>query len=211
MNLAIFGATGLLGKELVKEASARGHNLRILSRRDLEPGEMPEGTVVIKGDYLDNAAMLETLEGAEAVLSTVGPPAIRKTDLTPGDYERAMVNLIAGMKENGIKRIINVASTGTRYGDEKFKFMRWLISSVFKILWPVVIPGKEAELKVLSQSDLDWTTLRPPGIVTGAGGELRVDDKIDQGIRVDTNLMAQFMLDQIDSDEWVGRAPFVGS
>lgn len=211
MKLAIFGGTGLTGKELVKEAGKRGYAIRMLSRRDIDAGSLPEGTEVVRGDYLDPAARQETLRGADALLSTVGPPPTRKTDLTPEDYGRAMEQLIGELKQAGITRFINIASTGTRYGNEPYPLERKFFRMLFNFLAPAVIGGKELELKHLSQSDLDWTTVRPPLIKLGRGGTLVADDKTDKGRNVDATLLAQFMLDQLESDEWVRRAPFVGS
>ena len=211
MKLAIFGATGLTGRELVKEAAIRGHRLRILARRDIPSEDLPDGIELIKGDYLDSTARRETLKGVFALLSTVGPPPTRKTDLKPEDYGQAMEQLTAEMKQEGISRFINVASTGTRLGSEPYPLERKLFRLMFNFLVPIVIPGKELELKILSKSDLDWTTVRPPYIRLGVGGTLRADDKKDQGRKVDATLLARFMLDQLDSKTWVKRAPFVGS
>ncbi len=122
-----------------------------------------------------------------------------------------MEHMVAEMRRLGIKRIINVASTGTSYGNEKFRFVRRVITTILNIAFPIVIAGKESELAVLSKSELDWTTIRPPLIKTGIGGTLRVDDTVDLGSRVDIHLLAQFMLDALDSDTWVKRAPFVAS
>ncbi len=210
MKLAIFGATGLTGKELVKEAAARGHEIRILTRREVSADDLPEGTEVVLGDYMDPAARQETIKGADALLSTIGPPPTRKTKLTPADFGNAMEQLIGELKAEGITRFINVASTGTRYGDEPYPFERKLFRGLFNLLFPVVIPGKELELKILSSSDLDWTCVRPPLIKLGVGGPLIADDQKDPSRQVDATLLAQFMLDQLETDKWVRRAPFVG-
>lgn len=211
MKIAVFGGTGLTGKELVKEAGERGYSIRLLARRDVPQDSLPAGTTVIRGDYLDPAARRETLEGADVLLSTVGPPATRKTDLKPEDYGQAMEQLIGELKDAGITRFINVASTGTRYGNEPYPLERKFFRMLFNFLAPAVIGGKELELKHLSNSDLEWTTVRPPLIKLGRGGTLEADDKTDKGRNVDATLLARFMLDQIDSNEWVRRAPFVGS
>ncbi len=210
-KLAIFGATGLTGKELVKEAASRGYSLRILARREIPITELPDGVELIKGDYFNAASRRETLKGVDAVLSTIGPPPTRKTDLKAEDFGLVMEELIGEMKQEKVSRIINLASTGTRFSKEPFLLTRWFFRTLFNLFVPIVISGKEKELGVLSQSDLNWTTIRPPMIKTGIGGTLVTDDKIPPGHRVDTTLLVRFMLDQLDSDTWVQRAPFVAS
>lgn len=211
MKLAIFGATGLVGKVLVQRAVARGYKVQVLSRKPMMEGDLPAGVDVITGDYFDSAAVRQTLVGVDAVLSTIGPPQHRKTPLTPEDFERGMQQLVTEMESAGITRIINIASAGTRFQDEHYgwgrRCVRWLLGMVV----PIVIPSKERELAVLANSSLEWTALRPPLIVSGIGKVLRVDDQATQGMRVDTELLADFMLAQLISETWVRRAPFVAS
>ncbi len=211
MKLGMFGATGLTGKVLVEEAAKRGHTLRILVRGEVSQTDFPSGTEVIKGDYFDAKARREAIKGVDAVLSTVGPPPTRKTELRPEDFGNAMNELIDELNGEGISRFINLASTGTILEHEKYSFVQKCFSVIFNLVFPIVIPGKTLELKALSGSDLDWTCIRPPYIKTGIGGTLVADDLTPPSQKVDTHLLASFMLDQLESDEWLKRAPFVGS
>jgi uncharacterized protein YbjT (DUF2867 family) len=211
MRLAIFGATGPLGQELVKQAGARGHEMRLLSRRDIPGGDVPAGATVIRGDYFAPVSLRETLRGVDAVLSTIGPPQHRKTALTPDDFAKGMRQLVQEMQAANLTRLINVASTGTRLGSEPYGIWRRLFRGLLRFIAPVVIPGKEAELRVLSQSGLRWTTIRPPILKPGRGGTVRASATAPQGIMIDTSVLAGFMLDQLRDETWVGKAPFVGS
>lgn len=211
MKLAIFGATGLVGNELVAQAAARGHTMRILSRSDIPKDKLPAGAELIRGDYFNAEDVHATVIGADAVLSTIGPPQHNKTDLKPADYGQAMEQLIAQMQATGVARIINIASTGTRLGDEPYGLGRRLIRFLLKFIAPVVIPCKEQELEALVRSDRIWTTIRPPLIKSGIGGVLKASDQTPQGSRIDTGLLVGFMLDQLDARDWENRAPFVGS
>lgn len=208
-RLAILGATGPLGRELVAQAYGRGYQLRVLSRREIH--DLPEGVEVIRGDYFDAAALRDVLEGADAVLSCIGPPQHRKTTFSAQEYGAAMAQLVTEMQARGIRRIVNIASTATRFGDEPYGIGRRLLRRMLKFIAPVVIPGKEAELRVLAASDRDWTTIRPPLIKAGAGGVLRVSDEKPQGMKVDQALLAGFMLDGLEDEAWIGKAPFVAS
>lgn len=211
MKLAILGATGALGKVLVQQAIKRGHNIRILCRNDIQANSIPASVEVVKGDYFDAESLRETLMGVDVVLSTIGPPQHNKTSLKPADFERGMRQLTLEMHKEGVKRIINVASTGTRFGAEHYGLWRRVFRVLLRFIAPIVIPGKELELKVLAESDLNWTTVRPPLIQAGIGGSLYVDDQTPQGMRVDTESLANFMLDQINRSDWIHRAPFVSS
>ncbi len=208
-RLALLGATGPLGRELVVQAHGRGYHLRVLSRREVH--DLPVVVEVIRGDFFDAVALRDVLEGADAVLSCIGPPQHRKSTASAQEYGAAMVQLVSAMQAQGITRIINIASTATRLGDEAYGIGRRVLRLMLKFIAPVVIPGKEAELRVLAASDRDWTTIRPPLIKAGAGGVLRVSDEKPQGMKVDQALLAGFMLDALEDDAWIGKAPFVAS
>jgi len=208
-RLAILGATGPLGRELVAQAHGRGYQLRILSRRDIH--DLPEGVKVIRGDYFDAAALRNVLKGADAVLSCIGPPQHRKTTFSAQEYGAAMAQLVSAMQVQGITRIVNIASTATRLNDEPYGIGRRLLRLILKFIAPVVIPGKEAELRVLAASDRDWTTIRPPLIKVGAGGVLRASDQSPQGMKVDQAFLAGFLLDALEDEAWNRKAPFVAS
>ena len=73
MQLAIFGATGTVGSELVSQALAAAHHMRALARDASNLGD-PRLEIVC-GDVIDTAAVGQTIGGADAVLSTLGATA----------------------------------------------------------------------------------------------------------------------------------------
>ena len=70
---------------------------------------------------------------------------------------------------------------------------------------------KEAELKALRNSSLDWTSIRPPLISKNVNGSLHVDNNQSQGFKVDVSQLAEFMLDNLEINDWIAKAPFVGT
>ncbi len=74
-----------------------------------------------------------------------------------------------------------------------------------------MIPGKEKELEVLMNSDINWTNMRPPVINDKVKGELRANEYKSMGMKVNTDQLVNFMLDSINSETWAKKAPFVGT
>ena len=122
-----------------------------------------------------------------------------------------MKSLVGVMNEFKVKRLINLASTGTSYCDEPISFGRKLLRATLSIVAPVVIPSKEAELEVLRDSNIDWTSIRPPLIKNGVQGNFYVDLHKTQGFKVDVKQLVSFMLENLNDTSWVGAAPFVGT
>src|SRR5260370_11711527 len=75
MNLVVLGATGRTGRLVVEQALAAGHTVTALVR---SPEKLPTGSPnlrVVTGHATDPAAVSRALEGADAVISTLGGKA----------------------------------------------------------------------------------------------------------------------------------------
>lgn len=74
MRVAVIGATGRTGRQLVEQALGRGHRVTVLCR---DPARFTDGVAdrvrVVVGEATDPAAVRELLAGTDAVLSTLGP------------------------------------------------------------------------------------------------------------------------------------------
>ena len=102
MRLAIFGATGTVGRELLAQALAADHQVRALART---PAKLPgsDGRLsVVPGDVNDPAAVRHTLNGCDAVLGTLGA---RGKD-APYTRRTGTATIIAAMHEHGIRRLV---------------------------------------------------------------------------------------------------------
>jgi putative NADH-flavin reductase len=60
---------------------------------------------VIRGDALDAAAVAETIAGADAVVSALGPRGAKSESLLAG----AAANIVAAMDKTGARRLVCVA------------------------------------------------------------------------------------------------------
>lgn len=76
MRLAVFGATGSLGKEIALQAVASGHTITVLvrdaSRLDKRLSTNAGAVTVIEGDALEESDISKALVDAEAVLFALG-------------------------------------------------------------------------------------------------------------------------------------------
>lgn len=73
MKIVIAGGTGLLGAPLVSALAARGDEVRLLSRRELDPvRDLPGSILPFRWDGTQVPA--EVMEGADAVVNLAGEP-----------------------------------------------------------------------------------------------------------------------------------------
>jgi putative NADH-flavin reductase len=106
MKIAILGSTGFVGKVLVNKAIAAGYAVKTLARYPEKLEDNQEKVEIIKGSVFEPFAIEATIEGTEAVLSTIGPP--QRNPGNPEQYEKAMKDIVKSMDIHGIKRYIHI-------------------------------------------------------------------------------------------------------
>src|ERR1700712_548568 len=100
MRIAIIGASGRSGKAAVAHALGAGHEVIAVVRK---AASAPAGTTVRVADARDVAALTVALQGADAVISSLGrvaPPAADDPILADG--ARA---LVSAMDAAGVSRL----------------------------------------------------------------------------------------------------------
>lgn len=142
--IALTGATGFVGSHTLEAALAAGHHLRALTRRGSPP---LEGVTWVRGTLADTEALAELMAGAGGVIHVAG---LTNTP-DPAEFHAANVtgtaNVIAAMKDAGLKRLVFVSSLAARKPDLS------------------AYGASKAEAEALVEaSGLDWCTVRPPGV-----------------------------------------------
>jgi putative NADH-flavin reductase len=211
MKIAILGSTGFVGKVLIKKAITTGYQVKTLARYPEKLGDIKDKVEVIKGSISEPSAIEATIAGTEAVLSTIGPPTGKPFD--PQLYEDAMRNIVRIMDKNGIKRYIHIGGAAHKGGEnEHWPLSRRLLRLFLNLFSKQILVAKQLEWEVLKTSDLDWTLVRPPRIANEeASGTLSTDERKLQSLKVSVGDLTDFILKQINSKEWIRRAPLVSS
>jgi putative NADH-flavin reductase len=155
MKLTIFGATGGIGREVVRQALDAGHAVTAVARRPAAITLQHERLCVLPGDVLDAASIAPALKGQDAVISSIGIAKDEPTEL----YSAGIRNIIAGMQEGGVRRLLCISATGIDPGP------LWQRVIAKPLLWRF-FGHSYADLvrmeAVVRESGLDWTIVRPP-------------------------------------------------
>lgn len=160
LTVGVTGATGFVGRHIVRALQTKGHAVRALARdrdkaRSALAGLGPDqGVTTILGDVFDDAAMDRFAAGCDAIVHTIGirrefPPEVTFARLHPGATSAAL----AAAERAGVARFLHISALGTR-PDAPSAYHR----SKF-----------ESESRV-RRSGLDWTILRP-ALIHGPDGE----------------------------------------
>ena len=157
MNLAVLGATGATGRLVVQQALAAGHTVTALVRSPEKLALRDANLHVVAGQATDPSTVARALDGADALISTLGGGGSIISDST-----RAIVD---AAHKAGVKRVVLLSS---------FLVERDRLSPVTRLLTGVamgpMIKDKSAGERALRESDLDWTIIYASTLTNGPGG-----------------------------------------
>ena len=185
MKIALYGATGMIGQSILKEALLRGHDVTAIVR-DTSKLTPADHMTIVKGDVLDTAGVAETVKGHDVVISSINAPHD-----DPQVFVRAAHSLIDGLKQAGVKRLIGVGGAGSL---EVAPGVKLFDTPEFPEAWRPGAKALGAALEVYRTSGLDWTFVSPamiiaPGDRTGkfrvGGDQLLTDANGESKISVD--------------------------
>ena len=115
MKIAVVGATGHTGRQVVEQALARGDDVIALARHPEALPRLGPGIVSAAADVLDRAVLTEALAGADAVVSALGIGASRQPTVV---YSDGIANVLHAMDAHGIRKlaVISAVPAGVRSG-----------------------------------------------------------------------------------------------
>ncbi|WP_189529724.1 NAD(P)-dependent oxidoreductase [Streptomyces roseolilacinus] len=163
MRITVFGATGGVGREIVRQGLEAGHHVTAVVR---DPSRLPvrhgERLEVFTAARLDDPeALRPAVAGRDAVLSGLGPRGRGQV----GVASSLTRSVLRAMEAEGVRRFLAVSAAplGPVPQDET----PWL-----RLLTPVVswvlrahYDDLRAMETALRDSAADWTSVRPPRLV----------------------------------------------
>ena len=158
MKIAIFGGTGRTGKQIVDQALANGYELKVLARTPSKLVLQNEALTVIEGNITDAQEVEETIKGVDAVISVLGPTSNEPVF----EVSRGMEHILAAMKKEGVRRLIISAGAGVGDPKDEPKLINHLINFLLKLMAKNVLEDMSRTVKIVRESDLDWTVVRMP-------------------------------------------------
>ncbi|HMF66245.1 MAG TPA: NAD(P)-dependent oxidoreductase [Phyllobacterium sp.] len=171
MKIALIGATGFVGSEILKEAVARGRSVTALVR---SPGKVEKlkGVTAVEADALNTSDLAAKLKGHDIVISAYNPgwtnPDIKAAHIA------ASKSINAAVKQAGITRLIAVGGAGSLYNEAGGQFVD---GDGFPAEYKEGALGARQALDDLrKEHDLEWSFVSPPfGLAPGARtGEYRL-------------------------------------
>jgi len=221
MKLTIFAATGGVGRQLLAQAAAAGHDVTAVVR---DPQKLAQTAwdavrvVTADLDAAESAHIESAVSGADAVLSGLGARTFADADA--GVTWRGTRAIVDAMAASDVRRIVVVSAApiGTvpspgrpnppQHDDGDGFFMRHLFApfarSAFRRQYADVAHMED----VLRDGGLDWTAVRPPKLTGKAlTGEYRtaIGRNIVGGWSISRADVAHCMLRVLEQPETIGQ------
>lgn len=214
MKIAIFGATGIVGRAITNEALAKGYEVTVLTRDAPHVTEKSPNLHVVVGDVMNASTTLKVVSGQDAVIQTLGIGG--KGDGKPTHFvSSAMKVIMEQMKRAGVKRLIAISVIGA---DGSWKFLPWIyraiVLPVFQKWFVPIIADKNRMEKEIEASGLDWTIIRCTTIKDApATGHVTVALDNAKGLKFHINApdMARFFVAQLTSDQYLRKCPTISN
>ena len=116
----------------------------------------------MQGDVAEAAAVERALDGQDAVLCALGAatPLKRDPELVTG-----IKNIVRAMERGGPRRLIYLSFLGVSSGRGQLSLLgRYVVAP---LVFRHVVADHEAKERIITQSSLDWTIVRPPRLTNG--------------------------------------------
>jgi putative NADH-flavin reductase len=204
MKILVLGATGATGRELVKQGLEKGYSVTAFVRNPAAMNTRSPNLEVVQGNVGNRAAVENAINGQHAVLCALGPRTLLRRDVA---IVVGVHNILTTMEIARIRRFIYLSANTVHASREDQ-------SPVLRVLLSVLLqnPTADHELneRMIQESHLDWTIVRPPRLTNGpstgsyrVGEHLKSSSFIPQLSRAD---LAEFMLKQLTVDTFLYKA-----
>jgi NADH dehydrogenase len=148
MRVLVTGATGFVGREIVRQLHETGHSIRILARSHkssrVQEAVSRYRAQVHPGDVLDAAALDGALNGMEAVIHLVGIISEVGDSTFENVHARGTGNIVTAAQHGRVRRFVHMSALGARpNAASRYHQTKW------------------AAEELVRHSGLDFTIFRP--------------------------------------------------
>ncbi|WP_433730518.1 NAD(P)-dependent oxidoreductase [Nocardia sp. CA-129566] len=202
MRIAVFGATSTVGRLVVEQALAQGHEVTAFTRNAASVGQRHERLHIVEGNVLDTNSVERAVVGQDAVLISLG--AGRK-GVIRAEGTRAVIE---AMNRTGVERLICQTTLGVGDSQGNLNFL-WKYVMFGMLLRQAYADHVEQE-ECVRASNLDWTIVRPSAFTDGPRTDafrrgFGADEK-GLSLKIARADIAAFMLEQLTDATYTHRA-----
>ncbi len=168
MRVAVIGATGFVGSEIVKELINRNHSIKAFSRNK-DKVIVSKNIAAVEVDVNNIEALVTDLQGADVVVSAYNA-GWSNPDLY-NDYIKGSNAIEQATKQAGVKRLIVVGGAGSLYVNDQKELQLVDVPGFPDEIKPGATAARDYYNTLQNNQNLDWTYFSPaPEMHQGTSG-----------------------------------------
>jgi len=215
VKILLLGSTGRTGKLVLQEAINRGYTINCIIRKQL--ANPVNGVNYFIGNPTDKNILEQALPGCSAIINALN---ISRTSDFPWSKLRtpeALLsevtgNLIPLADKHYVKRIVVCSAWGVAETKAHIPaWFRWLINN--SNIGPVYADHERQE-KLLQQSNLDWTIVRPAALINARKKQHVIESYHNQPkprLTISRSSVAAYLVNAVSNDALIGKTPVISA
>lgn len=149
MKVAVLGASGRAGSEIVKELASRGHEVIAIARKPEAISTGP-GITAVAGDATDPQALASVIQGSDAVISAL-------------HFDVSAQTLLSALKAANVGRLLVVGGAASL---EVAPGKKLIDTPEFNPDWkPTAMAGINFLNEIRNETEVDWTFFSPSAYI----------------------------------------------
>lgn len=173
MQVAVTGATGFVGREVVRHLCEAGHSVRAVVRRasSRSSGDLTRQyrVALVEGDVINGGSLAGAFDGVAAVIHLVGIISEVGNTTFENAHTRGTSNALEASKKAGVGRFVHMSALGTRPGAaSRYHQTKWQAEELvrnsgldYTIFRPSLIYGPEDHFVNLFANMARWSPVLP--------------------------------------------------
>lgn len=213
-KILVLGATGRTGKWVLQKALEKGYAVNVLVR-DTSKIANHRSLTIFEGNPQNKSDLERAAIGCTAIISVLNISRISDFPWaklrTPKTFlSDVMQHIVKVAKEQKIKRVVVCSAWGVAETNLDLPFwFRWTIK--FSNI-SIAYADHERQEKVLMASDLDWTIIRPVGLVNSKITQevsVSYENNPKPKLTISRRAVAEFMICALENELLIGKFPTI--
>jgi putative NADH-flavin reductase len=208
MRLTVFGATGGIGTQVVRQALEAGHEVIAVVRDPSRLAVPPNPLLrVMRADVMDPEAIVPALEATDAAVSSLGPSGRGPTTVCSGGVH----SILRAMDKTGVRRLVVVSASGAFTDEGDGLVSRLIAKPILQRLLRDGFNDLYAMEREVRASGTEWTIMRPPRLTDGGRrGSYRTAVDRNVGIQISRPDVADAILRALADPATIGHSIGLG-
>lgn len=204
-TVAVLGANGNTGRELVTALLDAGYAVRAGVHRNDDAVPQHEHVTVVRADARDPDAVTHLVHGSTAVFSAIGHNRASGTDV----QTVAMKNLVNTAAVHGVKRVVSLTGTGVRATGDTPELLDTALNTMLGVIAPQRVQDGIDHTRVLKTSNLAWTVIRVLLLTTGASQPFGLTPHGPALRFTSRKTVAQAFIRVLETNRYIAQMPII--